>query len=142
MINRTGEPFSLYGSNDLRAKIELPSFWQYKAGNFLAGRPLNWDEKMEEDDNDESWADLQAPSSGRSRPGQGNDNDNGQGEEDMQGGEKGTGKGKGTMDGKVKGKGKRKGNGQGKGIVKQTPGGEDVSCAVALQLQNERYEAD
>jgi hypothetical protein len=42
--------------------------------------------------------------------------------------------------GKVKGKGK--GNAEGKGIVKQTPGGDDISCAVVLQLQKDRYEAD
>jgi len=68
----------------------------------------------------------------------------------MQGGEKGTGKGKGTKDGKGKGKGKAteerkgkgKGNGKGKGIVKQTPGEDDISRAVAVQLQKEMYEAD
>jgi hypothetical protein len=66
----------------------------------------------------------------------------------MQGGEKGTGKGKGTKDGKGKGKatkdgkGKGKGNSKGKYIVKQTPGGNDISCAVALQLQKGMSEAD
>jgi len=62
----------------------------------------------------------------------------------MQGGEKGTGEGKGTKDGKGKGKGMRKGNGKGKGkgIVKQTPGGDDICGAVALQLQKEMSEAD
>jgi len=84
--------------------------------------------------------------------GNGNDKDNGEGKEDMQGGEKGTGKGKGTIDGKGKGKvtedgkgkGRRKGkrNGKGKGIVKQTPGGDDIFRAIALQLQREMYEAD
>jgi len=43
---------------------------------------------------------------------------------------------------KGKGKGKGKRNGNGKGIVKRTPGGDDISHAVALQLQKERYEAD
>ena len=79
---------------------------------------------------------------GMSRPGDGYDNDNGEAEEDMQGGEKETGKGKGPKDGKWKGTGKGKGNGKGKGIVKQTTGGDDISRAVALQLQKERYEAD
>jgi hypothetical protein len=37
---------------------------------------------------------------------------------------------------------KRKGNGKGKGIVKQTPGGDDISHAVALQLEKERKKAD
>jgi hypothetical protein len=46
------------------------------------------------------------------------------------------------MDGMGKGKGKEKGNGKGKGIVIQTTGGDDISRAVALQLQKERYEAD
>jgi len=40
------------------------------------------------------------------------------------------------------GKGKGKGNGNGKGIVKPTPGGEDISRAVALQLQTEMSEVD
>src|SRR5882757_4012440 len=141
-VTRTGERFSWYGSDDLRAKIEPPSCRQYKLGDFLAVRPLNWDEIIDEDDDDENGADPGAPSGGRSRPGDDNDNDDGEGEDDTQGGEKGTGKGKGTKDGKGKGKGKGKGNANGKGIVKRTPGGDDISCAVALQLQKERYEAD
>ena len=126
-VKRTGERFSWYGSDDLRAKIEPPSCRQYKPGDFLAVRPLNWDEIIDEDDDDDNWADPGAPSGGRSRPGDGNDNDDGESEEDTQGGEKGTGKGKGTKDGKGKGKatedgkgkgkGNGKGNGKGKGIV-------------------------
>jgi hypothetical protein len=46
------------------------------------------------------------------------------------------------MDRKGKGKVKGQGNGKGKGIVKQPPGGDDISHAVALQLQKERNEAD
>jgi len=67
------------------------------------------------------------PRGARSRPGDGNDNADGESEEDTQGGEKGTrkgkgtkdgkGKGKATEDGKGKGKGNGKGNGKGKGIV-------------------------
>jgi hypothetical protein len=34
------------------------------------------------------------------------------------------------------------GNGKGKGTVKQTPWGDDISRAIALQLQKKRYEAD
>jgi hypothetical protein len=117
-VKRTCERFSWYGSHDLRAKIEPPSCRQYKPGAFLAVRPLNWDEIIDEDDDDENWGDPRAPSGGRSRPGDDNDNADGEGEEDTQGGEKGTGKGKGTQDGKGKGKGKGKGNGKGKGIVK------------------------
>jgi len=141
-VKRTGERFSWYGSDDLRAKIALPSCRQYKPGNFLAVRPLDWDEIIDADDDDENWADPGVPSGGRSHPGDGNDNDNGEGEEDTQGGGKGTGKGKGTKDGKGIGMGKGKGNGKGKGIVKQTAGGDDISRAIALQLQKQRYEAD
>ena len=149
-VKRTGERFSWYGSDDLRAKIEPPSSRQYKPGNFLAVRPLNWDEIIDEDDDDDNWADPGAPSGGRSRPSDGNDHDDSEGEEDTQGGEKGTGKGNGTNDGKGKGKGKAteegkgkgKGKRKGKGIIKQTPGGDDNSCAVAVQLQKEMYEAD
>jgi hypothetical protein len=43
-VKRTGERFSWYGSDDLRAKIEPPSCRQYKQRDFLAVRPLNWDE--------------------------------------------------------------------------------------------------
>jgi hypothetical protein len=117
-VKRTSQHFSWYGSDDLRAKIEPPSCRQYKPGDFLAVRPLNWDEKIDEDDDDENWADPGAPCGGRSRTGDDNDNDDGEGEEDMQGVEKGTGKGMGTKDRKGKWKGKRKGNGKGKGIVK------------------------
>jgi hypothetical protein len=143
-VTRTGEQFSWSGSDDLRTKIEPSSCRQYKPGNFLAVIRLNWDEIIDEADDDENWADPGPPSGGRSPPGDGNDNDNGEGEEDPQGGEKGTGKGKGTKDGKgkVKGKGKGMGKGKGTGIAKQTPGGDDFSCSVALQLQKEWYEAD
>ena len=117
-VKRTGAQFSWYGSDDFRVKIEPPSCRQYKPGDFLAVRPLNWDDIIDKDDDDKNWADPGALSVGRSRPEDGNDNDNGEGEEDMQGGEKGTGNGTGTKDGKGKGKGKGKGNGKGKGIVK------------------------
>jgi len=151
-VKRTGERVSWYRSDDLRAKIEPPSCQQYKPGDFLTVRPLNWDEIIDEDDDDENWADPGVPSGGRCRPGNDNDTDNGEGEEDTQGGEKGTGKEKGTKHGKAKGKatedgkgngkGKRKGNGKQKGIVKQTPWGGDISPAVALQLQKEMSEVD
>jgi len=109
-----------YGSNDLRAKIELPCSQQYKPGNFLAVRPLNWDEIIDEDDDDDNWADPGAPSGGRSRPADGNDNDDGESEVDTQGGEKGTGKGKGTNDGKGKGRRLRTGRGKGRGRGRET----------------------
>jgi len=149
-----GERFSWYCCADLRANIEPQSCRQYKPGNFLAIRPLNWDEIIAEDDNDENWADLGAPSGGRSHLGDGNQNDDSEREEDMQRGAKGTwkvkatqygkGNGKATEKGKGNGKGKGKateegngkgkGNGKGTGIVKQTPGGDDGFHAVALQL--------
>jgi len=141
-VKCTGNHFSWYGSDDLRAKIEPPSCRQYKPGAFLAIKPLNLDDIMDEDDDDENWPDPGAPSGGRSSPGNGNGNDNGEGEEDTQGGEKGTGKGKGTQNGKGKEKGKGKGTGKRKGIVKHTPGGDDFSRTVGLQWHKETYEAD
>jgi hypothetical protein len=142
-VKPTGGHFAWYCSNDLRATIEPPSCRQYKPSDFLAIRPLNWDVIIDEDDDDDNWADPGAPSGGRIRPNNGNDNDDSEGEEDKQGGDKVTGKGKGTKDGKgkgkekatEKGKGKGKGNGKGKGIVKQTSGGDDISRAVAVQSQ-------
>jgi len=53
-VKRTGERFSWYSSDDLRAKIEPPSCRQYKPGDFLAVRPLNWDEIIDEDDDDDN----------------------------------------------------------------------------------------
>jgi hypothetical protein len=133
---------SWYGRDVLRAKIEPQSCRQYKSGDFLAIRPLNWDEIIDEDDDDDNWEDPSALSCGRSRPNDGNDNDDSKGEEDMQGSETGTWKGKGTNNGKAKGmgkvtekrNGKGKGSGKGKGIVKQTPGGDNMYRAVAVQL--------
>jgi hypothetical protein len=81
-VTRTGEHFSWYRNDDLRAKIEPPSCRQYKPGDFLAVRPLKWDEIIDEDDDDDNWADPGAPSGGRSRRGKGNDNDDGEGKED------------------------------------------------------------
>jgi len=145
-VQRTGEGFSWYYSDDLRANIEPPSYQQYKPGDFRPVGPLNWEEIIDQDNDDEIWAGPGAPSGGRSPPSDGHYNDYGEGEGDMQRGEKGTGKEKGTKDGKGKGMGKGKGkgkrNGKGKGIVKQTPGGDDISRAVALQLQKRMYEAD
>jgi len=164
IAQRSSEHFCWYVSNDLRAKIERPSCLQYKLGDFLAGKPLNWKEISNDDEDDENWADLWVPSSGRSRPGDGIDNDHCEGEEKTQGGEKGTGKGKETKDGKRnrmgnrKGKGSRKGKGQwkaiengkrkgmwngtGKGIVKQTLGGDDIPRPIASQLHKTIFEGD
>jgi hypothetical protein len=62
-VKCTGERFCLCGSDDFRANIEPPSCRQFKPGDFLAVRPLNWDEIMEEDDDDDNWADPGAPCS-------------------------------------------------------------------------------
>jgi hypothetical protein len=67
-VTLTGERFSWYGSDDLRTKFETPCYRQYKKGDFMAVRPLNWDAIIDMDDDDEGWADSGAPSSGRSRP--------------------------------------------------------------------------
>jgi hypothetical protein len=104
-VERTSECFSVYGTDDLRAKIEPSSCWQYKPGDFLEIGPLNWDEIVDEDDHEKRWADRGSPSGGQSNPPDGNHNENGKGYEDKQGGETGTGKEKGTQDAKGKGKG-------------------------------------
>jgi hypothetical protein len=48
-VKHTGEPLSWSGRNDLRAKIEPPSCWQYKPGDFLAVRPLNLDKIIDKE---------------------------------------------------------------------------------------------
>jgi hypothetical protein len=40
-FKHTGAALSWYTSDDLMAKIEQPSCWQYKPGDFLAVRPLD-----------------------------------------------------------------------------------------------------
>jgi hypothetical protein len=62
-IEHTGERFSWYRSDDVRVKVQPPSCRQYKAGNFLAIRPLNWDVVMDEDDYGDNWADHGEPGS-------------------------------------------------------------------------------
>jgi hypothetical protein len=136
------DAISCYGRNDLRAKIEPPSCRQYKPSDFLAVTPLNWDWIIKGDDDNENWAHTGPPSVGRSRLGDVNGNGNGEGEENALRGETGTWKRKGTRDGNWNRKWKGKGNCKGKDIVKQTPGGDDISRAVALQLENEKYEPD
>jgi len=107
-IERTGERFPRYGSDDLQGKIEPPSCRQYKPGDVLAVKTLNWDKIIHEDDDDDNWADPGEPSGGRSRSCDWNDHDDGESEEDRQGAGKGTRRGKGTKDGNGKGKGKGK----------------------------------
>jgi len=153
-VKSPGECFSWYGRDDLRAKIVPPNCRQYKPGDVLAVRPLNRDEMINHDYDDENWVHPGVPSGGKNHPSDGNDNNHGEGEEDMQGCEKGTGKEKGTKDGEEKGtrtgKGKAKPMDEGKGMghskgkhnVIQTPGGDDISRAVTFQLQKDMYEAD
>jgi len=155
-VNCTYKSFSRYRQNDFRAKIEPPSCLQYKPGTLQGVGLLNRDEKIDEDERDGNWVDSVVPSSGMSRPLKANNNDEGKGEDDMQGGEKVTGKvigskdemgiGKQKVKGKGKateeGKGKGDGNSKGKGIVKHTPVGDDISHAVALQLLKEMYDPD
>jgi hypothetical protein len=82
MVKCADERSSWYGRDDLRVKSEPPSCRQYKPGDFVGSRPLNLDEIIDKDDEDENWVDTRAPSGGRSRPGNDNDNDNGEGVED------------------------------------------------------------
>jgi len=84
-------------------------------------RPLNCDELIDDDDDDnKNWADTRVPSTERSRPCDGNGNDDGQSQEAMQGSEKGTGKGKGTWAGKGNGKATEDGKGKGMGCRRET----------------------
>jgi len=152
-VQPRGEHFTQYGCNDHRAKSEPPSYQQYKPGNFLAVVPQNWSERIDEDDDADKWRDPGLLRDGRSLPGDGNDNDDSEGEEDTQGCENVPWKGKGIQDGKGKGnemedgkgkgmgkgkankegKGKGKRKGKGKGLVKLSPVGDDISCAIAFQ---------
>jgi len=50
--------------------------------------------------------------------------------------------GKRKVIGKATEEWKGKGNGKGQGIVKQTPPGDDISHAVALDWKKEMYQAD
>jgi len=113
-VENTGELFSWYGSDHLRGMIEPPSCWQCKPLDFQAIRQLNWDAIIDEDFDDDNWADPGAPNRGMCHPGVGNENDDSESEEAMQGGENETGKGKGTKDGKGKGKVTEDGKGKGK----------------------------
>jgi hypothetical protein len=106
------------------------------------------------DGDEENSADPGAQRGVWSRARDGNKHGDREGEVDTQGGENGTrndngtndGNGTGQGQGKGKGKameeGKRKRNGKGKGIVEQSPGGNDISRAIALQLQKEMPDAD
>jgi hypothetical protein len=89
-VKRTVQLSSWYRSADLRANIVPPSCRQYKPDNFLVVTPLNWYEIIDEDVEDDNWADPTAPSGERSCPGDDHDNDDGTGEENTQGGETGT----------------------------------------------------
>jgi hypothetical protein len=128
-VGRTGERFSWYCSEYLWAKVERPTCWQYKPGDFLAVSLLNLDETIEVEDRDDNWGDPGASTDRRSHSIDANDIDNGEGEEDMPCSEKATRKEKGTKYGKGYGKGK--GNGKGrqwrKGRGRETVKGKALS---------------
>jgi hypothetical protein len=94
------------------------------------------DEIIDKNDDDENCADSRVACGARSCPGNGCENTDSEGDKDTEGSEKGTGKGKrtphrmqkgtATEDGYWQWKGKVMGNGTGNGIVKQTPGGDDI----------------
>jgi hypothetical protein len=63
MVKRPGDRFCWSGSDNLMAKIELPSCRQYTPGDLLAVKPLNWDDITNKDDDDETWADPRGLSS-------------------------------------------------------------------------------
>jgi hypothetical protein len=56
-VKCTGERFSWYSCDDIRAKIEPPRCQQYTPGAFLSGIPLNSDEILAHDVDDENWVD-------------------------------------------------------------------------------------
>jgi len=56
-VQHTGECSSWYSSPDRRALIAQSRCWQYKPDDLLAGRPLNWVEIIDGDDDDGSLAD-------------------------------------------------------------------------------------
>jgi len=116
-VKCTSEELSWYSSDILWAKIKPPSRGQYKPDDFLEVKPLNFNAKMDEDDDDENWADPQVPTGRRSHPSDSNGNDDSEVLEVMHHGLKGIGKGKSTKYGKGKWKGKVEGNGKGKGSV-------------------------
>jgi len=92
----------------------------HKPCDFLAVRPLNWDGGIDDDDEGENWVHRSVPSSGRSHPTHGINNNDGEGEEDKQGGEKGTGKGREQTMGRGNGRQPRTGRGKRRGKGRET----------------------
>lgn len=130
-VKRTGTRLPWYGSDAHVKKIEPPSSRQYKPGQFVAARPTNWANIVDEEDDDANWADgaagegeAEVEGEEETAPG-GGEEDGGEedGGEDTTAGDKG--KGKATD----KGKGKATdadGNatpagGKGKGTGKKQP---------------------
>ena len=89
-VNHTCKHFTWYGSDDLSVKIVPPSCRQYKPGDFLAMRPMKWNEMTDDNEDVRNWVDCGAPSGAWCHPSDGNDNDDRKGDEDTQGSEKGT----------------------------------------------------
>jgi len=101
-LHATVSVSSRYGSDAVSSKIEPRSCRQDEPGDFVAVRPLNWDERIDEDDDDENWTAHGEPRGGRSRSGNSSENDDGKGEHDTQRGDTGTRKGMGPKNGKGK----------------------------------------
>jgi len=62
LVQRSAKRFSCYGSDYLRVWFQRPRCRQYKPGNQLRERLLNWHEKIIEDDDDGYRTDPAAPS--------------------------------------------------------------------------------
>jgi hypothetical protein len=63
--------FSWDDSDDTWATFEQQSYWKFKPVDFLLVEPLNLDDIIDKDDDDEKWADSGVPSSGRGHRGMG-----------------------------------------------------------------------
>jgi hypothetical protein len=79
-VQRTSQRFSWESCDDLRAIIQPPSCRHYKPGEFLAIQPLKWDEIIDEVNDIENLAVPGTPNGGSSRPGDGTDSDDAEGE--------------------------------------------------------------
>jgi len=125
----TGEHSSWYRINDFSTKVEGPCCQQSKPGDILAVGPLDWDEIIEEDYDNENGVGPGPWNHGRSGGRDDKVNDGSERKVDRQCSQKGSRKGKGTKDGigtgkrkaTDKGKGKWKRNGKATGIVVTKP---------------------
>jgi hypothetical protein len=125
--------FGLYSSNKLRINIQQPGCRHDKPGEVLVVRPLNLDEKIDNQDDNEKSRNSGEPIGETSSLRDVQENDDCQGEEAKQGVENGTGMRKGTNKREGNGKGKQNRNSKAKGSVKHNPRCVDISHAVAFQ---------